>query len=180
MHVLQWIAIQADSKEEALRSVQDNLSNLLGNYDYQTNTWFDWFIAGGGRWNVSDEENLIEPYVEGKTNMILSAKETPDEFDERILQAMESRKREFDNYAKDVDFSILDKVISDYNPREFDYGLYTELYPIKKIIEMFWGEWGADSYFFDMQHDTTTPKYLFEAIDKEPELWYLVPVDFHF
>lgn len=180
MHTLQWIAVQAEDKDEALRRVQDTLSNLLGDYDYPTNTWFDWFIVGGGRWNMSEDDDNDQAYVEGKTNLIISAKEQPDEFDERILQSMETRKAEFDGYAKDVDPSVITEIINTYNPREFDYGNWQTIYPIKKVIDMAFGDWDFNSYFYDMHHDSTTPKHLFEAIDKEPENWYLVPVDFHF
>ena len=180
MHVLQWIAVQSDSKDLALRTVQENLSELLGNYDTPTNTWFDWFVAGGGRFNVEEDQDNSEAYVEGKTNMVLSAKDDPDLFDERVLKSMELRKEEFDQYAKDIDTSVLTKIITDYNPREFDFISFQSLYPIKKVIDMAYGTWDFNSYFFDMEHDSTTPKYLFEAIDKDPEPWYLVPVDFHF
>jgi hypothetical protein len=180
MHVLQWIAVQAEDKDEAYRSVGETLNNMLGDYDEPTNTWFDWFVVGGGRWNMSEDDDYTEAYTEGKTNLIVSAKDTPDEFDERILQAMESRQREFEGYAKDIDSSLIDKIIKDYNPREFDFFSFQGIYPIKKIIDMAYGNWDYNSYFYDMENDTTTPKYLFEAIDKEPENWYLVPVDFHF
>jgi hypothetical protein len=180
MHVLQWIAVQSDDKDMALRTVQENLQTMLGDYESPTNTWFDWFVAGGGRWNVGEDDGHAEAYVEGKTNLVLSAKEQPDEFDERVLQSMENRKSEFEGYAKDVDPSIIDKVISQYNPREFDFGLFSSIYPIKKLLDMAYGQWDFNSYFYDMVNDSTTPKYLFEAIDKDPETWYLVPVDFHF
>jgi uncharacterized ubiquitin-like protein YukD len=93
---------------------------------------------------------------------------------------MESRKAEFDNYAKEIDASIIDKIITDYNPREYDFLAFQKLYPIKKVIDMAYGTWDMNSYFFDMDNDTTTPKYLFDSIDKDLESWYLVPVDFHF
>jgi hypothetical protein len=180
MHVLQWIAVEADDKDEAYRTVEETLQNMLGDFDMPTTTWYDWFVVGGGRWNMSEDDDNIEAYTEGKINMVVSAKEQPDEFDERVLQSMESRKAEFDGYAKGVDTSILDKIIKDYNPREYDFAAFQSLYPIKKIIDMAYGTWDSNSYFYDMVNDTTTPKYLFEAIDKEPENWYLVPVDFHF
>jgi hypothetical protein len=180
MHVLQWIAVQADNKDEAYRRVEDTLQTMLGEYESTTNTWYDWFVVGGGRFNVGEDEDNNEAYVEGKTNLILSAKEEPDLFDERVLQSMESRKAEFDSYAKDVDSSSIDKIIIDYNPREHDFLAFQKLYPIKKVIDMAYGTWDYNSYYYDMVHDSTTPKYVFEAIDKDPELWYLVPVDFHF
>jgi hypothetical protein len=180
MHVLQWIAVQADNKDEAYRRVEDTLQTMLGEYESTTNTWYDWFIVGGGRWNVGEGEDNNEAYVEGKTNLILSAKEDPDLFDERILKSMEERKAEFDSYAKDIDTSVIDKIITDYNPREYDFVAFQKLYPIKKVIDMAYGQWDFNSYFYDMTSDTTTPKYVFDSVDTDPEFWYLVPVDFHY
>jgi hypothetical protein len=180
MHVLQWIAVQADNKDEAYRRVEDTLQTMLGEYESTINTWYDWFVVGGGRWNVNEGDDFREAYNEGKTNLILSAKEEPDLFEERILLSMESRKTEFDQYAKEVDTSIIDKIITDYNPREYDFLAFQKLYPIKKLIDMAYGTWDFNSYFYDMLNDTTTPKYVFDSIDIDPELWYLVPVDFHF
>lgn len=180
MHVLQWIATEAEDKDEAYRRVEDTLQGMLGDFDMPTNTWFDWFVVGGGRWNTEGDESATAAYTEGKTNLIVSAKDTPDEFDERVLQAMESRKAEFDNYAKDVDTKSIDRIINDYNPRDFDFFSFQGIYPIKKIIDMAYGTWDYNSYFFDMVNDTVVPKYMLEAIDKDPENWYLVPVDFHF
>jgi hypothetical protein len=180
MHVLQWIAVQADDKDEAYRRVEDTLQTMLGEYESATNTWFDWFVVGGGRWNMSEEDDHTQAYVEGKTNLIVSAKDEPDLFKDRIDETMQSRQAEFDGYAKDVDPTILDKIIKDYNPRDYDYSKFSTIYPIKKMLDMAYGIWDYNSYFFDMENDTTVPKYMVEAIDKEPENWYLVPVDFHF
>jgi hypothetical protein len=180
MHVLQWIATEAENKDEAYSRVESNLQDMLGERESYTHTWYDWFVVGGGRWNTEGDESSTAAYTEGKTNLILSAKEEPDLFDERVLQSMEARKAEFDEYAKDVDTSVIDKIITDYNPREFDFVAFQSLYPIKKMIDMAYGTWDFNSYFYDMVNDSTTPKYLFEAIDKDPENWYLVPVDFHF
>ena len=180
MHVLQWIAVEADNKDEAYATVEETLQNMLGDFDMPTHTWYDWFVVGGGRWNVQEDESHGEAYVEGKTNMIISYDESPEPFLTGVLRAMEDRKSEFDGYAKDVDSSILDKIINDYNPKEFDFPAFQSLYPIKKLIDMAYGTWDMNSYFYDMVNDTTTPKYLYESIDTGNKNWYLVPVDFHF
>jgi hypothetical protein len=180
MHVLQWIAILADDKDEAYRRVEDNLNSTLGDFDSPHSTWYDWFVVGGGRWNMSEEDDNNEAYVAGKTNLIVSAKDELDVFKQRVDEAMQSRQAEFEGYAKDVDPSILDKITTDYNPRDHDFLAFQKLYPIKKIIDMAYGSWDFNSYFFDMENDTTTPKYLFDSLDKDLENWYLVPVDFHF
>jgi len=180
MHVLQWIATEAEDKDEAYRRVEDSLQNMLGDFDTPTMTWFDWFVVGGGRWNMSEDDSNDEAYVGGKTNMVISYDEDPQHFRTRLLQSMESRKAEFDGYAKDLDLDVLTKIINDYNPNEFDFPAFQSLYPIKKLIDMAYGTWDFNAYFYDMLNDTTTPKYLYDSIDTGNKNWYLVPVDFHF
>jgi hypothetical protein len=179
MHVLQWIAIREESKEEALDLVQGHLEDMLMPEGGGTG-FFDWFVAGGGRWNVSEGDSHIEAYKEGKTNMVLSFEEEPDLFEERVLLSMEARKREFDEYAQKVNPDILASIISNYNPREMDFVNFSDMYPIKKVIDMAYGEWDFNSYFYDIENWATTPKYMFASIDKDEKNWYLVPVDFHF
>jgi hypothetical protein len=175
MHVLQWIATTADDKDHAFRSVKDYLENQMGD-EYNYSSWYDWFVAGGGRWNSNPDSQ----YNDNDQSMVISYEEEPDLFEERVLLAMESRKAEFDNYAKDVKPEMLANIISNYNPREKEFSLFAEMYPIKKIIDMAYGEWDFNSYFYDMENTSTTPKYMFEAIDKGTKNWYIIPVDFHF
>jgi hypothetical protein len=179
MHVLQWIAVQAEDKDESFRIVKDTLETKMGNED-SFSSWYDWFVVGGGRWNVQEGDDFGAAYDDGKTNLILSYDEEAEDFRVRILGAMEDRKAEFDNYAKDVDSSAIDKIITDYNPSDFDFAKFQSLYVIKKVIDMAYGEWDFNAYFYDMVNDTITPKYLYESIDKGNKNWYLVPVDFHF
>ena len=180
MHVLQWIATKAEDKDEAYRRVEDSLQNMLGDYESPTLTWYDWFVVGGGRWNMTENDDHSEAYTEGKTNLIVSAKDELEKFKDRIDETMQSRQHEFDGYVKDIDSTIIDSIIKDYNPRDFDYSKFSTIYPIKKMLDMAYGIWDYNSYFFDMENDTTVPKYLLESLDIDPENWYLVPVDFHF
>jgi hypothetical protein len=180
MHVLQWIAVEADNKDQAYRRVEYTLQNMLGDFESPTMTWYDWFVVGGGRWNTEGDESATAAYTEGKTNLIISAEENLEGFYTQVLRSLEDRKSEFDGYAKDVDSSVIDKIITDYNPKEFDFVAFQSLYPIKKLIDMAYGTWDFNAYFFDMVHDSTTPKYLYESLDKGNKNWYLVPVDFHF
>lgn len=175
MHVLQWIAIKSDDTDLAFRSVKDYLETNMGSPDNYS-SWYDWFVTGGGRWN----ENPDSQYNDDDQSMVLSFETDPDLFEERVLLAMESRKAEFDNYAKDVSPDMLAKIITDYNPREKEFSSFQSLYPIKKVIDMAYGEWDFNSYFFDCENDTTSPKYMFEDIDNGNKNWYIIPVDFHF
>jgi hypothetical protein len=112
--------------------------------------------------------------------MIISYDEDPVAFRTQVLRSMEDRKSEFDGYAKDLDLDVLTKIIKDYDPKEFDFPSFQALYPIKKLIDMAYGTWDFNAYFYDMLNDTTTPKYLYDSIDSGNKNWYLVPVDFHF
>lgn len=188
MHVLQWIAIQSEEPSEvvdieeaksiALRSVESTLEDWL-NPEYSS-TWFDWFVVGGGRWNVGEGDDHIESYKEGKTNMVIHAGTDLDKFKERIATSLEARKAEFDRYASEAQPELLAKVIAGYNPSETDYSYFTDLYSIKKVIDMAYGDWDFNSYFYDITNDSTNTKYTLDGIDKEPNSWYLIPVDFHF
>ncbi len=176
MHVLQWIATTADNKDEAFRRVKDYLETAMGT-EYSYASWYDWFVTGGGRWNPNEGSQ----YDDNDQSMVLSYETDPDLFEEQVLKAMENRKAEFDSYANDIDTTdIIAKIISDYNPREKQFAAFSQLYPLKKVIDMVYGEWDFNSYFFDCQNDTTTPNYMFESIDKGNKNWYIVPVDFHF
>ena len=173
MHVLQWISVRAEDKDEAFRRVKDYLETTMGSEDSYA-SWYDWFVTGGGRWN----ENAT-PY-EDDQSMVISYETDPEVFRERVSQCMLNRKAEFDMYAKDVDPSILDKIISEYNPAEKSFSAFATMYPLKKVIDMAYGEWDYNSSYFDCENDTTTPAYMFEGIDKGDTNWYLIPIDFHF
>jgi hypothetical protein len=179
MHVLQYIAVEADNKNIAYKKVTEGLALNTGP-EGAFGSWFDWYVIGGGRWNVAEDEDWKEAYTEGKTNMFISYDKDPESFIKEVDKSMESRKTDFDNYAKDVDTSFIDKIITTYNPRDFDFSLFSNFYPIKKVIDMVYGEWDFSSYFYDMTNDSTSPTHLLNSIDKGNKNWYLVPVDFHF
>jgi hypothetical protein len=177
MHVLQYIAVEAGDKKIAYKAVEENLLSNPGP-EGPFSSWFDWFVVGGGRWN-NESGKITEDYAEGKTNMFISYDEDPEAFRNQIDKSMESRKVEFDSYAKCVDSSFIHKIITEYNPRDFDFSLFQHFYPIKKIIDMVYGEWDFSSCFYDIVHDSTSPIHLLNSIDKGNKNWFLVPVDFH-
>ena len=172
MHTLHQIATQADSKEEAHARVKDYLETTLGEEFGTTNTWYDWFVVGGGRWSTSDD-----PY---NTDYWPDVKHTSEiEFFQNIAQAMEWRKEQLDRYvtsAKGINLSELLSLIGQVD----DFKIGHQLYDVKKIYDVTMGMWGHDSYFFDMINDSTTDKYMQESLDKGDKTWYAVPVDFHF
>ena len=175
MHVLQWIAVQADSKDEAFRTVKDTLESELGNSEYASAAWFDWFVTGGGRWNPNPDSQ----YFDGDQSMVISYAEDKDNYLSRVAESIQSRMDEFNGYRKQYEskeIDLNDKLDNYKGVMNYDF----ELYPLKKMIDMIQGEWDFNSYFYDMHHASTNTSHMEKAIDLNPDVWYLVPVDFHF
>ena len=172
MHVLQYIAVVADSQDEAFRTVKNGLESELGSNEYATNSWFDWFVAGGGRFVEGS------PYEES-TDSIISYDEAPLDYRSMIDKAISNRMDEFESYRKSYNEKGIDLEAKLDNYRgvmNYDF----ELYPLKKMIDMIQGEWDMNSYFYDMHHASTNPDHMYKNIDLGNKNWYLVPVDFHF
>jgi hypothetical protein len=174
MHVLQRIAVQAEDKDEAFRIVKDTLEQELGNNEYSSNTWFDWFVTGGGRWNVNPESQY-----EDDNNMTISYDEEPDKFLAQVALAIQSRVEEFNRYRqhfaeKNVDINA--KLDSYDGSTDYSF----DLYDLNKMIDMLQGKWDFNSYFFDMTSQSVNEKFMLESIDKGNKNWYIVYVDFHF
>ena len=174
MHVLQHIAVVADSQDEAFRTVKDSLESELGDYESTTNSWFDWFVAGGGRWNPNPDSQYADDQ-----SMVILYDEAPADYKETVDKAIISRMEEFNSYRKSYEEKGIDleaKLDNYKGVMNYDF----ELYPLKKMIDMIQGEWDMNSYFYDMHHASTNPDHMYKSIDLGNKNWYLVPVDFHF
>ncbi len=175
MHVLQWVAVKADSKEGALDVARRQLQGIMGE-EGSGSTWYDWFVAGGGRWNPNESSQ----YDDTDESMVISAHEAGnDVIIDKINSCLESRKREFTDYRVSFDKAEIDlNAKLDSYTGVMDYSF--DLYPLAKMIDMLQGEWDFNSYFFDLENWSTNPKYLISEIEKDNKEIYLVPIDFHF
>ncbi len=172
MHVLQYIAVQTDSEDMAMRIVEDTLNHELGIDEYEGSAWYDWFVVGGGRFTDGD------PY-QSSTNNIISYKDKPEEFLSMVDRMVINRLVEFGGYLstyKNKNIN-LDEYLSSYSGHT-DYSF--ELYDLGKMIDMFQGKWDFNSYFYDMHHTSVNTRYMLDSLDKLPDSWYLIPIDFHF
>ncbi len=171
MHVLQYIAVQTDTDDEAMQLVENRLQDEMGGQE-QYLSWYDWFVIGGGRFVDGD------PY-ESSPNHIISYDKEPKKYKETITDMISNRKEEFNAYRTQFESRGIDLTnkLDTYNGNmQYDY----ELYPLAKMIDMIQGKWDYNAYFFDIKHDSTNPEHMFDSIDKGNKNWYLVPVDFHF
>jgi hypothetical protein len=172
MHVLQYVAVKADNDDEAMRTVEDTFNRWLGDFESPSGTWYDWFVVGGGRFVEGN------PY-ESSPNHIVDYNKEPEKFNDKIREAIEYRVNEFNSYRKTLkekDVDLETKLDSYTGEMQYDF----ELYPLKKMIDMLQGNWDYNSYFFDMQHDSTNTEHMREKIAEGETDWFLVPVDFHF
>jgi hypothetical protein len=174
MHVIQYIATKADDTSHAFSSVKNYLEEQLGSGD-NYNTWYDWFITGGGRW-ASGEDNQYNDNYQGDV-----VHQSDPKFEEYLDTAHKYRQQELSEYeaqARKINLTELLDSLQDFEFDHFKAGM--ELYPIKKLYDLCMGVWDYQSYFFDIDNDSTSRKYMRESIDKGADNWYLVPVDFHF
>jgi hypothetical protein len=172
MHVLQYIAVKADTPEEAIDQVREKLQDILGN-EYGGGAWYDWFITGGGRFNPNSD-----PYTDGDESMIVSSKDS-EAFEKTIVESIESRMTEFRRYVEEWKKANinLDSYFEEYDGA-MDYSM--KLYSLGKIIDMAQGEWDFNSYFYDIDNWSTNPVHMNKDRIENDTLWFLVPVDFHF
>lgn len=169
MHVLQRIAVQAEDKDHAFRSVKEYLEKEMGD-EYTYSSWYDWFVTGGGRWNP----NEASQYNDDDQSMTISYGEEPDKFISEVNSAIEGRIEEFKQYRKSLADVDINASLDKYDG-QMDFSF--DLYPLGKMIDLLQGKWDFNSYFFDCTHETTNTKYMLDKVD---DSWYLVFVDFHF
>lgn len=175
MHVLQWITVQAENKSEAFDTVKDTLESELGNNEYSSNAWFDWFVTGGGRWNPNPDSQ----YNDDDQSMVISYDDDPQAFLNQVELSIQSRIEEFNRYRQQFTEKAIDinaKLDSYTGDMQYDF----DLYEISKCIDMLQGKWDFNSYFYDMHHASTNRQHMLDSIDKGNKNWYAVPVDFHF
>jgi hypothetical protein len=169
MHVLQYIAVKANNSDEAMSDVEHKLTSWLGSDDSPSGVWYDWFVVGGGRFVDGD------PY-QSSPNHIISFADDRQKFSDKLHEAIATRVAEFKSYrdlynSKAVDLEA--KLDSYTGTIQYDF----DLFPLRKMIDMLQGEWDYNSYFFDIQNESTQTEHMEETLG---DSWYLVPVDFHF
>jgi hypothetical protein len=174
MHVIQYVATQADSVDEAFRRVKDYLETNLGEHE-SYNNWYDWFVTGGGRW-ATGEDNQYNDNYQGDV-----VHQSDPKFEEYLDTAHKYRQQELSRYEEEARKLNLTELLDNLQDFEFDhFRVGMDLYPLHQIYQMCMGVWNSNSYFMDSVNDSTNRKYMRESIDNGAKDWYLVPVDFHF
>ena len=174
MHVIQYIATQADDVEEAFNHVKHYLEELMGSED-SYNTWYDWFVTGGGRWASDDNAQYDDNFMDDVVH------QSSPKFQEYLDKAHKYRLDTLNEYIEQASKVNLSDIIDKLGDFEHDHhSVGFELYPVKKLYDLSMGMWDYNSYFFDIIHDSANRIHLLKSIDNGADNWYLVPVDFHF
>lgn len=189
MHTLHYIAVEADSKQQAFDKVVVSLSPREDGY--RLADWSDWHVVGGGRWssNANKENNLMAGYNDDPTD-VLGFSEDKEKFQEALVSvgkfkahAMNRAIKEIYN-EKNYDRFVSDMVdyVSNGGRSEYNGDTIMLAYTIKEAAEMLMGGWTPDSGLYDLEENIAEATYLKERLDKPEQaaLQYLVPVDFHF
>jgi hypothetical protein len=175
MHTLHWWAVEAEDKEEAMGIVSSRLINDEGN---QFVDWSDWHVVGGGRWSDSQYED--------SSSMIVSYKDEPELFMQRLQLCKDNRIGEMNTYLAKIN---TDKFVSDMVDYISNSGLPADeqrfnmnSYYVKKAGELLQDSYTCDSYFYDMVEYTAHMGYIQERLDNPTQSMrqFIVPVDFHF
>ena len=175
MHTIQYIAVQADSTDMAFATVKNHLEAELGGHYDNSNAWFDWFVTGGGRWASNEAAQYDDNFMDDVVDQ-----DSP-KFQEYLDKANNWRQESLAEYLKESKELDLQKILNDIDMSSGnDFLVGMNLYPIKKVYDMTMGEWGADSYYFDIMNDTASMLSMKNSLDNGAKDWYLVPVDFHF
>ena len=185
MHTLHYIAVEADSKQQAFDKVVVSLSpNEDG---YRLADWSDWHVVGGGRWssNANKENNLMAGYNDDPTD-VLGFSEDKEKFQEALVSVGKFKSQAMNRAINDLkpDKFISDMVdyASEGGRSEYNGETMMSAYIIKEAATMLMGGWTPDSGLYDLQENIAEATYLKERLDKPEQsaLQYLVPVDFHF
>ena len=159
MHVLHWIAVEADNAEEAFSRIEALLED-------KESWWWDWFDNDiGGRWAGNDWCKVYQ----GKDIAI------------GLDHVKTNRKEEVERSLEKIDLSEFESQLNNYDGEDIvtnDYSM--NLWRIKKLAEMLSGDWNSDSYFYDMEYSDGTMGELLKRIESNPDKQFLVPIDFHY
>ena len=177
MHVLQWVAVEADDEETAADEAESLLNQAMGDGE-NPSSWYDWFVVGGGRWN-----QMQDPY-HNSTNMIISYDKDPVGFRAKLQELIQNRIDTYNEYHQEIKDKDVMAMFENYGG-VMSYSL--ETYPLRNLLRFLDGDWFYDSKFYDLITWSTNATHLLSKLDNHdlttPKIVtgiFLVPIDFHF
>jgi len=169
MHTLHRILVNTEN----LKTQDKNTTRDFADTETQDfyGTVFDWRETdNAGIWSNEFPDNVLL----GSENLELII--------QQIERCQELQKEEINHYLKLVKEKLGDSLttiteVASNKSEEISH----QLYLLKKLASLLYGEYTFDSYFYDL--DARTSKITSDTIDKikqSPENWALVLFDYHF
>ena len=166
MHVLHIYAVEAETKHDAIRAVENFANN---------ETWSDWNQVGG-RWDdelpddcvaFSENEDLC------RATIVKMKKRTEDVVGEVI--------REYGNITiMDLLSDIEKYTLSGPAADDKDLDQMLASFRIAKALDVVRGETGSDQFYYDITDFSEDPQWFFGRAETKPNQQFLVAVDLHF
>ena len=166
MHVLHIYAVEAETKHDAIRAVENFANN---------ETWSDWNQVGG-RWDdelpddcvaFSENEDLC------RATIAKMKKRTEDVVGEVIQQYgnitvadLLSNIKKYSLSRSAADDEDLDQMLASFR--------------IAKALDVVRGETGSDQFYYDITDFSEDPQWFFGRAETKPDQQFLVAVDLHF
>lgn len=174
MHVLHYLAVEADSNKDAFNSVKSKLEECSG-----PNFWSDWHVVGGGRWSKNSKDGYTDTVKD-----VLSYVKDKKKFDNALQWSKNARKDEMKSLLdavqkSDGEATFMSSALSfikNGDSQTLDMNAYNML----RIAQYLLGHWNCNSYYYDLESGGCSYEYLDQRLKDNPDSQYLVPVDFHF
>lgn len=180
MHVCQILLVEAQTDTEAFNNVVSLLS------ESPDVSWSDWHNADfsnvgnlsfAGRWAGQVFGDLDEngEFKNPENNKdFLRYSDDPALAEAVITEYLEGRIRSIDEYRE----KAIDLASYSYDPYASKYDL--DLWTTQKLGRLLDNEWCPDSGIYDLHNWTANLRNFAQRVAKNPEIQYLIPVDFHF
>ncbi len=172
MHTLHYWLVEAEDREDSRAVVTNTLISDEGDKFVE---WSDWHVVGGGRWSDSQYED--------SSDMIVSYSEQPDKFKEVLESCKKARVKEMQDLMSQINTDKFTSDMVDYisNNAKLEDRLQMNNWYIRKASNLMSDNYSPESYFYDLIGYTARLDYVQEHIDeKNPEMLFLVPIDFHY
>jgi hypothetical protein len=176
MHSGILLAIEADSKEEAVEKIAF--------FNEHNASWSDW-NEHGGRWE-DEIPNSVLCYSDDPTlfvNAVSKFQRFTDETRERyLIEIGDVTVAELVTSEEYRPFIDRKEKVAEMTKEERDEYLNKSLalWRAKKLLQLQDGEFGCDQHFYDAESHSVRDEYLLKRIEENPKRQFIVVWDYHY
>jgi len=176
MHTGIVLAIEADSKEEAVQKIEF--------FNEHNASWSDW-NEHGGRWDEELPDSVL-CYSDNPTLFIETVRKfqkfTTDSKERYLNELGDVTVKELVTSEEYLPFHKKTEKIKEmtYEEREEYLDKSLAVFRAKKILQLHDGEFGCDQHFYDAEAYGVNDEYLLKRIEENPNRQFIVVWDYHY